>query len=129
MSDEKVKEELLKSANEVVQFVQAGLQQGADFASEQAPLVVQEILRYGLVTNWLYLLFWVSVIVCTLRNVKTWIRHVENSCDFELEYVYISAGIVLSLIGAISITCLLPQALLVTFAPRLYLLEYIKALF
>ena len=128
MSNDAVKDELIKNVAELVAFMQSGMQSGVEFAQEQAPLLVQEMLMYGAVSTGLYIVWWTSVILFTLLNLRKWVNVASSDYDFKVESVYLIVGAVFSVIGVVSLVVLIPNALAIAFAPRLYILEQLKGL-
>ena len=128
MSNDAVKDELIKNVAELVAFMQSGMQSGVEFAQEQAPLLVQEMLMYGAVSTGLYIVWWTSVILFTLLNLRKWVNVASSDYDFKVESVYLIVGAVFSVIGVVSLFVLIPEALTIAFAPRLYILEQLKGL-
>lgn len=104
-----------KQAAELLEYVR----QGMEFGKEQAPLLVEEVLRYGWVQSWVSLggaclLFLIAVagIYAVVKADEEWITGV---------------GLLSSLVGVgvgIPMSCFSIQSLLqLHYAPRLYILE------
>ena len=121
---EEIKELATKSLSKALEYIESA----GDFVVEQAPLLVQEILAYGLVSNIVFATIYgaATAILCytSYRLSKMALaKKVE-----ELVVLVVLVG------GAASITtiicffdCIL-HILKIIFAPRLYLLEALKSL-
>lgn len=112
-----------KALNEFVQQVISAAQTGAQWTAEQAPLVVQEWLRWQLIEA--LLLGCLGVVVLVFAAAAAYCAY-RWSCDYETEGLGIIAGAVAAILIAVGATLsshFLLVALKVYVAPRVVVLE------
>lgn len=144
------KSQLLNKTSEVFTWVQAGVEKGADFVAAQTPLLIQEILRYNLINNIVYLVvgivFWLVLVTLFF---KTFISYGNTDDKSKAVKYSIFSGcfskwldpsdglsillgsfiiVVLSVLFNFMILNQVEPIIKITCAPRLYLLEYAKDL-
>ncbi len=125
------KVDLLKRADDLLKFIIDGLEQGKELAEREAPLLVREVVTWGIVEHVLYAVFALmafAVAVWVFRWCRREIvKHGSSYCDDGYD-----VGVILAAIAMI------PTALMVVVnvviatkaavAPRLYLLGELKQL-
>jgi hypothetical protein len=136
--NEQLKEQLVKFLGAIL----TGIEKGADFAIEQAPLVVQEYVAWQRVTTTVWLLVGAILIVAALR-VTFWralpailelCRQAREKHNSVPESAYVPHGVALALsgvgfiVGAIATAENLTYCLKAWFAPRILVIEWIKSL-
>lgn len=105
-------------------------EKAADFAADELPLFVQEFVLYHIVYNWF--IVGVSLLIigaCIWIDLYLWkICRKAGGYDWEVPAVVGTLGISLVFIPTVFIFCsYIGTALMVTFAPRVFLLtEFIK---
>lgn len=116
-----MKEELLKNLMGIIDYVK----QGVDFTIEQAPLFIQEYLKYHLSFH----IFWEVIIIISF-TLSIWyliylVKYTKN-ISYDVDLIFIpSLLIVVSLIAF----CINSVYLLkIYFAPRVYLVESLLSL-
>jgi hypothetical protein len=123
-------EKLTASSAKLLEFIEKTSETTVDFAKEQVPLVIQEVLAWGFYSNLFYtLLNLVLLIVFSVlyfKLCKWMIRLMDESDGFS------TFGILLGTIP-ISVVCmnLVSYSLLtlkICVAPRLYLIETLQTL-
>lgn len=121
----------------ILEFLQTSIETGANFAADQAPLVVQEVLLWGFWFNFLLLVsLLLGAAICFVaayrlrRMVSDYSLYSE--CPQELEEVWFfgkwgfpAAGFTVLLVFA---PMPLAKMVKIWVAPRLYLLDYIKGI-
>lgn len=141
-----MEEQLQKSLAGILAFLQEGMEAGVNFASEQVPLFIQEILAWGVyeATLWLLVFALVFGVVPELfkRRVKnTYLKEYSSymktptaryeGCSDEA-FVWVASQVVVPYLGrTLAITFVFNQLLTIgkiLVAPRLYLLEKIGEL-
>lgn len=117
------KEQLLKRADELLKFALDGLEAGKEFAMEQAPLVVQEVVKWGIIehTLWIVIGLGVTFTMVVLLRKSLKFMPVEEGPLFLLPTI----GLVVSVIIVCVNMFVVAKAY---FAPRLYLLEQLRSL-
>lgn len=137
MDNEQVSEALA----EILQFLKDGLESGVEFASEQAPILIQEILSWGIVINTAALLLSLSIpltalIICW--RVRVWLTHTcectqwketigsDQETAWILGHWVIPVASVMWTVAALS--SYMPTILKIMVAPRLYLIEQVRHL-
>jgi hypothetical protein len=95
------------------------------FVAEQAPLLIQEIVNYGLAYNGFLAVLWGVIGVCLAYSSYRLVKYAQT-CDSYNDEGPAIAGVFLGCIGAGSLIGCICESLVVlkiVFAPRLYLLE------
>lgn len=124
-------EKLTKHADKVLNFVEKAGETSVDFAQEQAPIVISEILAWGLVYNGffccLYLIMFLvslTIFIKTRKNIWYW---QEKNPGEPIVLLYL-----LTFPPIIPSFCLFIQYLIITAkvltAPRLYLIEQLQTI-
>lgn len=118
--NEEIKTEALASINQLISYIQTGAKQAGDFVVEQTPLLVQEILTYnGIISGGLSLLGVVLFIVGVIVVFKSkWDEPRLTNIPF----------VILAVISQVVFWENIGTFLKITFAPRLYLIEYVSEL-
>lgn len=123
--DEQMKERLAESMDKVLGYVE----QGADFAVEQAPLVAQEIVTWGIAEGVISVVVatpLLCVVVFVLKRI--WTRKEDRHFD-EIDAAFATFFTLLAgVLPAILFCTGLFQAAKALLAPRLYILEQIGRL-
>ncbi len=126
-----VKETLGKLVVEGLEAGKTNIIKAADFVKEQAPELVREILAWNLVRSILLLVIGWTAFIWMLRwcikDIKRYNDDEENliqTSDGMIIVLWVIVGVVGFVMGTIHVF----EALKIIFAPRLYLLEYIKTL-
>lgn len=104
-----------------------------DFGSDQIPILIQEILNWGVVSNSLDCLMALFFIIIGIYGIKkTYPVYKQLEVENELDSIPFAFGLMglgaVSVIGVFSLFCNFSLVLKVLFAPRLYLLEYLSTL-
>lgn len=125
------KVDLLKRADDLLRFIVDGLEQGKELAEREAPLLVREVVTWGIIEHVLYATFALAAFVaaavvfrlCRREMAKQEWSYGDNAHE---------VGMILSLIA------MMPAALITVanvviatkaaVAPRLYLLGELKQL-
>lgn len=124
--NEKAQELVNQAGEKVLDYLEAG----EGFAIEQAPLLAQEIVRYGIWNNTIEIVFWVSlIIIANIVAAKLWKLPPTKDTREPLGQICsiffrIGSGIALIPLG---VSALVLCKVLV--APRLYIIERISNLF
>lgn len=125
------KVDLLKRADDLLKFIIDGLEQGKELAEREAPLLVREVVTWGIVEHVLYATFALAAFV-TAVVVFRWCRREATKPDrsyeddaYEIEMILsVIAMVPTALITAINVVIATKAAV----APRLYLLSELKQL-
>lgn len=118
-----MEEKLQKYADDLIDLLRAG----ADFAGEQAPLFVQELLTYYTYHHSVYLA--IGVFFLTLSWVFK--RRVANSSQNDYAITVEGNGFLCAVsfvLGTIIVVYHLLALIQVTVAPRLYLIETLQSM-
>lgn len=104
-------------------------QQAVEFSKEQAPLLAQEIVRWGVVSNAVEIALSGALIFCAFRYCKRLCDAARAAEDFSFREASSSIlAVVLACAGGVSFFVAVDAVLAMTkaiFAPRLYLIEYL----
>lgn len=128
MSD-KIKDNL----EQIVEYLKEAAQKGAEFAQEQTPILIDEILTYYSIVYGVYVGVGVILMFISYKMVRRAIRKYneieEKNSDMEDEagkvLVPSFAALVLGISGIITFFKYIAIFIKVTMAPRLFLLDYI----
>ncbi len=104
-----------QAATQLINYLNSGL----DFASQQAPLVADEILRWGMMSGAVLL---VLGLICLAVIVKFFIPNLKEQRDQDGVWLTL---FLFSIIPIIMICANTYTILQIWVAPRLYLLDYI----
>ena len=121
---------------EILDYVKESLQKGAEFASEQAPILVEEILTYHTIYYSAMVGVFILLTFVSIFTFKYKARHNRElsgrslwSKDWEGDKMPSATIIISFILFGVSIAKVIEQMMLlikVTVAPRLYLLEYAR---
>jgi len=116
-------EELTGKIGEHLDEIMSWVEQGKEFVSEQAPLVVDEIIRWGVVKNvGLSVVFLVMVLCATLYLCRAH-RIFKEGKDDEIVFFGSIISLVLGAVGVFGSIAAIEKLAFVLTAPRLYVLE------
>lgn len=126
-------EELVTVIKDSLEVGKIGFLQIADFAKEQAPILIEQILRWGLISN----IFWALGSLIAFAGLMRWMiidsrEFMKDTQSKSLRYesdggiwaIWITFG----LIFFITFACTLFNVLKITFVPNLYIFEYIRSI-
>jgi len=137
-------EELVSRITASMDTITQWMEQVGSFVAEQAPLVVQEILMWGIVTNslsiagtMLVILLFLSIYGTILWNADRWTASATyghgNNRDWTVKYMvqFMPLIIVLPvmLVGCSKVLDHIQQILKIQHAPRLYVMDQLSKLF
>ncbi len=114
------KGDLLKRADDLLRFIIDGLEAGRDLAEREAPLLVHEVIRWGIVSNAM-----AAGIAAIVLALSIWAARWCQREEME-ELIVVSA--VFTLGSAIAFVVGVIMAVQDAVAPRLYLLGQLKQL-
>lgn len=126
------KEEMMQAGAKVLKLIADSLEQGKDFALEQAPLIVQELIAWKRVELTAKFLIAIAVLLVGLFFARLLLKYSNkwyNADEPEKLMPCAFISIMGILIGAMTTAALMSSTLQVWLAPRLYVLEYFKDLF
>mgnify|MGYP007100171410 CR=1 FL=1 len=113
--------ELLKRADDLLKFILTGLEQGKEFAVEQAPLVVKEVITWGIVSSAIGVAIGCGLLIFAVVALRICVKQSNENWGF--------AAFMTGLPGTLTTLFFLPIMLKAIYAPRLYLLDQLKELF
>jgi hypothetical protein len=121
-------DELQKALAEFVRLLTTTAQQGSDFAIAQVPSLLQQLLRWSFYSALIWVAVGAAMVVTCWRIWPHVYQHYKRSNDFEVSP---SAATFATVIGAV-VGCLLMitnamDALQITIAPKVWLLEWALA--
>ncbi len=115
--------------NALLDYLTDTMKSGVDFASEQAPLVAKEIAAYGAVSSWVYVAIGLAVVATGVAATRLIMKWDEQKEDFHPKHMIATfAGVVCVMVGTGIVASNLNDAMKATFAPRVYVLEYVAKL-
>ena len=121
--NEKLEQELLSSIEVVKEYVT----KGANFASEQAPLVIEELIRFNLYYNGVYMLVAILLAVGSVLSVRK-VINLEKSDNHELAPVFVFGSVFSAIFFLIFLSLSLKDFIMCLTAPRLFVIQYLKDL-
>jgi hypothetical protein len=111
------------SASELIDFIKAGGATTIDFAKEQVPLVVEEMIRWG----WWGAMLGIAFGIVTFGLCAACVGYIRVSLRKGDEPFFSVVIAALSfVIGAAALTTNTATAIKITVAPRLYLIDQLK---
>ena len=115
-------EEMKKSVDIVLTYIQ----QGVEFAKEQAPLVAQEYLRYWTIVYWIWLGVFTLIFLALVWLWIKWKRADFGDDDAEAGCAF--GNIVLSCVSIVGIGLMVSGLIKIHTAPRVYLLDWLRSM-
>jgi len=126
--DQRIEEMKAETIEAVMEFVRTT----ADFAAQEAPLLVKEVLDFGLVYNSIWLGFWVFILAIAFllfRRAWKWdAKACEGVCECDAKMGFALAGVVGALFSLFFVLDKTIDVLRVLIAPRVYLLKVLADL-
>lgn len=118
---------------DLLAWVQAGVDRGAELIDEQAPLFAAEIILYGRVANTATFVIVVSVLVASVYYFRrTFKKAFNEQADLASDILLCILGCVTCFIAAFASIMYIVQCfhdmVLVWTAPRLYIVKYLSHL-
>lgn len=127
-------EQLQKEITQWLMSLRDQIDNGVNFAIEQAPLVVQDKVRLGRIEETIYLLFFLVLLVVGAVTIaklipayqrEDWPKDRDGDLAFPYRTLYAVPAVVVGTIG----TCVQAHSTItVWFAPRIYILEWLRGL-
>lgn len=113
--------------NYILQYIESGVKQTEDFAAEQVPLIIQEILMYnGFVSGLLCVLSITALVIMFFAVIgKGWFKNIDKDM-VDITSVILFFPLIFPLIVILFLN--VSSFLKIVFAPRLYLIEYVSNL-
>jgi len=112
--------------NALLDYLTDTMKSGVDFASEQAPLVAKEIIMYGAITSWAGVAAGIFFLLVGLLFLAFSVKRMSDDAD--TGFAALMAAGVLLFFSAIFFGSNTGDAIKATFAPRVYVLEYVAKL-
>ena len=112
-------DELKNKSVEILAQIQEAVQSGAEVAGQQIPEIARQYVVYGMVMNWAMALFFSVVIVLLYRKIRS--MKSNDSRDSFPVMVFLALSFV-------PLCIYLESALLVTLAPKVWLIKEIADL-
>ena len=112
-------DELKNKSVEILTQIQQAVQSGAEVAGQQIPEIARQYVVYGMVMNWAMALLFSVVIMLLYRKIR--LMNSNGSTD-SLPFMIFSA------LSFIPLCVYLESALLVTLAPKVWLIREIADL-
>lgn len=124
--DAKIAEQLLP----IVEKAKEGILAGVEFAQEQMPDLINQLLAWNFVTSLLGWLFKIAILSCGILLIKQGIKEGRDckwdDCDLFMPWFCGGGLITLLMLGALSVVPLVWLQIWV--APKLFLIEYLSNL-
>ena len=120
-------EKIENNIEQILNYLQEGVETAGSFVVEQTPLLIQEILTYNLIFHGILVGFGILIAV-TLISITLYVlpKLDRNNVDQVMTFII---GNLLGWGASIAlIFCNVFAAIKIYFAPRLYLLEYVSDL-
>ena len=116
-------EQLVEALNQVLDYAK----QAAGFAAEQAPLIVQELLRWTIAWDSICLGFWFLVLIACFRLWKKGKEFNDNRYD-DIGGVLMVCSVLGGFISIVVMGVYTYDLTMAIFAPRLYVINYLAHL-
>ena len=116
---------------ETLQWLRTTMESGTDFLVDQAPLYAEELLRYGVVANAVWLC--VGLIVLAMC-VAAWVayalackRYLFSSFDDEMFFITLALlSFAAGIYGVAQVATSADTLIQINTAPRVYIMEHLK---
>ena len=113
-------DELKNKSVEILTQIQQAVQSGAEVAGQQIPYIARQYVVYGMAWNWAMALFFYVVIVLVYRAIR--------SLKSKYPHLDLFQPMVLWMLLFVPLFFYVRNALLVTLAPKLWLIKEIVEL-
>lgn len=107
--------------NAILDYLTDAVKSGAEVASREIPLLAEEIAIYGAVKGWVL----VAISLLAMFGAVYSVRRVASFKDDGIQFLCVIGCIVLAIGGLICFCVNIDDAIKATFAPRLFILEYV----
>lgn len=135
---EEIEKSLTDASVETVEMLNEWMRQTQDFAVEQAPLLAQEIVRYGIFANAIDTLIWGSITGgfaflgcwCWRWLYRQWKEEAGFLDDTHSGAMF--GGVIFTVVSLFCLSFTVPNfkyMLKAIFAPRYYILDILKGMF
>lgn len=129
-------EQLQTKLTDVIGYLEMGIKQTVDFTAEQTPLVIHELLTYSIITQCVKVLWSLIIIVIAYKCLRHFWKCLKDDfaqkeaawCEWYQGMCCVFAFIAFTtlFITTYNITYKADKLFKLYFAPRIYLLEYVK---
>jgi len=147
--NEELQTKIGENIESILTYLESGVKSGIDFGAEQVPILIQEILRFNLAENLIYLAIIWGILAITFcltflkkynfeykdggekkfRKNKLWVEVFKDGSESALFMgVIFSTPFAISLIVTLLSINLIIESVKIVVAPRLYLIEYLSNL-
>jgi len=99
---------------------------GADFASEQLPLLVEEIIQWGMVSHFVWAAVFFIPVICMFRVIRCAWKFAHKDNDYNDGPPAVAFSVIGFVLAGIPLMYNLLAGLKALIAPRLYLIEFLK---
>ena len=121
-------EELKTTLAEYLKKLLSLVEQGAQAAAQQVPLIIQEKLRYDLVMESVYLVVVFPLLILCIWWIWRGVRNVIENEDPEYYMPNFTVGGVLGVVTLILTLAGVGTIVKIVLAPRLYIVEWLKGM-
>ena len=130
--DSIVNEETKQKLSELVGYLADSVKDGGEFVKEQAPLAAQELVAFGRAYHTsvvcLAIVFVVAYLCLVLPRCVGAMKQLESELVFGFGLILSLAGAIASVFAGIALCHNFQPMLMAYFAPRLFILDYVKGL-
>lgn len=121
-----MEDELQTKLIEILSSIQSTAGKAGDFAMSQLPDIAQSYVVYGRAAHTIGLIAGLLILICTAYVMRRgWVSVEKSGDDF---FPYFMGGMVASIVGVMVTAINAGPALLVWFAPKVWLLKQIAGL-
>jgi hypothetical protein len=120
-----------ETMRELLSFVK----ESKEFVVEQAPLVAQEIIKWGIIGNIYELSAWIIVLVVSIITMRYVIIYIKANCDEtgKEPFIFLSGilafvAVVGGFMSVLGVFCCVNNLFFIYSAPRLYLIQTISGM-
>lgn len=118
--------EVQKAVAEFLNLLINGLKQGVELGKQEIPLIAQEFITFSLIYQWFIILFACGLFVFGL---VVFIKNAKHLSEHNHKFIYVLMSIPCFVIGASVFIANISKTLLVTFAPKIFLIKELASLF
>ena len=118
------------TAAELLELLKQGIVSGSQAITKQFPILCEQILRWGMIENFLFFVLSISMLSIFWKLIKWTIKKGNTDDDFDnplFRIIWLLSGVAVIMFSLLIWMSIFDMAKLLS-APNLYLMDYFKSL-